>query len=227
MLYKTILIVIITLCSNQMGYSQSQITEINGRKAEILKDGTWKYLEEDEEQIEDNNDEETLVEEVDSLEVNNTLIKAADNSTCQGIISTDYDIKNYSLKFRTEPSISDHFSMYWKLDKASGRTLILKRMQYDCLEEGIPFTFYFGENKVILKNMISDNCIGFAGFNVSDKDLEIFKRIPLTKVAWGKRESKIWAEKGDEFLFRCDCFSKVGLKIESDIKPRKAPVKIE
>ncbi len=189
MQHNTTLLTILILLISIFCYSQSQITEINGRKIEILEDGTWRFI------VEEPKEREEL--------------------TCKDVISMNYDPQDYSLKFNTEPIISDQLTFYWKLDKPSGLTLFLRASGFNCTKNGEEYIFYFENDIIVLENVVSDNCLGYAGFKPTGGDLISFKNRKLKRIKIPLKDKKVTKtldpKISKDFLFQCGCISKVEL----------------
>lgn len=145
-----------------------------------------------------------------NTEINNTKLPQDATGNCKSIISTKLDLSNNSLKFMTQSVASNGITLYWKLEQPTGHTLILRK-GIECTELGNEYVFYFQNEIIALENIVPKNCLGFVGFEITEEELAIFKNRPIDIIEWNDNKLEILPEKGEEFLFHCDCISKVEL----------------
>ena len=147
-------------------------------------------------------------------EINEGKIEISKNNSCKEIIRTKLDNETFQLSFNTIPIDSDGMTLYWKLDNSSGHTLVLRIKNFQCVESSDRYRFIFEDQAINLENIVPENCLGYAGFKPTKKELAVFAKNSIESIEIRKADKSISAlsfPQAKEFSFHCDCVDKVEL----------------
>ncbi len=207
MFQKLILSILFIVATTSVAKTQSQITEINGREVEFNDDGTWEYVNDDndyEEESEDESDSSDTEEErkndratqrseafnsrKSDLERKRTKrASSRRTSKCSDLIRTDFMLDLSGIQTVSEEVFiigKNSFFMNWTNNKKEGLLLVIQFKTAQCISntDKISFSFRDISENFTVSNISKNNCYGLIQIN-DEKAMRILKSAKIKSIS--------------------------------------------